>query len=107
MGLGLNASGPRVLRHIDPTVTFLSRAALQAFSSFQVSHVTAQLGQPPIHTERTELELLSSSCMPNAQWSSEIECTFLYRTPFVPRFWDSLCRASGETWRSLISIICG
>ena len=95
MGLGLNASGPRVLRHIDPTVTFMSRAALQAFSSFKVTHVGAQIGQPPIHTERTDLELLSSSCMPMPQWSSEIECTFLYRTPFVPRFWDSLCRMPG------------
>ncbi|KAH9925906.1 uncharacterized protein BXZ73DRAFT_103078 [Epithele typhae] len=94
MGLGLNASGPRVLRHIDPTVTFMSRSALQAFSCFKVSPVGAPLDQSPIHTERTELELLSSSCMPMPQWSTEIECTFLYRTQFIPRFWDSLCRTA-------------
>ncbi|RPD58115.1 hypothetical protein L226DRAFT_573265 [Lentinus tigrinus ALCF2SS1-7] len=93
MGLGLNASGPRVLRHIDPTVTFMSRAALQAYSSFKVTKTGSSAGEPPIHTERTDLELLSSSCMPGSQWSSEIECTFLYRTPFVPRFWESLCRS--------------
>ena len=96
MGLGLNASGPRVLRHIDPTVTFMSRAALQAYSSFKVMKVGA--GSSALHSEQTELELLSSSCMPGS-WSSEIECTFLYRTAFVPRFWDSLCRASGEYMR--------
>ncbi|KAI1786632.1 hypothetical protein LXA43DRAFT_50301 [Ganoderma leucocontextum] len=94
MGLGLNSSGPRVLRHIDPTVTFMSRAALQAYSCFKVMKAGSAPGQAPVHTERTELELLSSSCMPMPQWSSEIQCTFLYRTPFVPRFWDSLCRAS-------------
>lgn len=97
MGLGLNTSGPRVLRHIDPTVTFMSRAALQAYSSFKVMKIGA--GQQPIHCEQTELELLSSSCMPGSQWTTEIECTFLYRTPFVPRFWDSLCRASGAYMR--------
>lgn len=108
VGLGLNASGPRVLRHIDPTVTFMSRAALQAYSSFKVTKAgvssspvaahgeTAGAGEP-VHTEKTELELLSSSCMPGSQWSSEIECTFLYRTPFVPRFWEALCRAPGES----------
>ena len=96
MGLGLNSPGPRVLRHIDPTVTFMSRAALQAHSCFKVTKAGAIPGQAPVHTERTELELLSSSCMPMPQWSSEIQCTFLYRTPFVPRFWDSLCRSSGE-----------
>ena len=104
MGLGLNASGPRVLRHIDPTVTFMSRAALQAYSSFKVMKVGAAQGQPPIHSETTELELLSSSCMPGSQWSSEIECTFLYRTPFVPRYWDTLCRTSGEYMRRYLFI---
>ncbi|KAI0753543.1 hypothetical protein C8Q80DRAFT_1267926 [Daedaleopsis nitida] len=94
MGLGLNTSGPRVLRHIDPTVTFMSRAALQAYSSFKVMRSGVGSSQSPLHVERTDLELLSSSCMPGSQWSSEIECTFLYRTQFVPRFWDSLCRAS-------------
>ncbi|EJF57264.1 hypothetical protein DICSQDRAFT_183308 [Dichomitus squalens LYAD-421 SS1] len=94
MGLGLNSSGPRVLRQIDPAVTFMSRAALQAYSSFKVTKAGYAPGQAPIHTERTELELLSSSCMPMPQWSSEIECTFLYRTRFIPRFWDSLCRAA-------------
>ncbi|RDX43713.1 hypothetical protein OH76DRAFT_1179653 [Lentinus brumalis] len=93
-GLGLNASGPRVLRHIDPTVTFMSRAALQAYSSFKVTRAGSSAGEPPLHTETTDLELLSSSCMPGSQWSSEIECTFLYRTPFVPRFWESLCRSA-------------
>ncbi|KAI0628408.1 hypothetical protein C8Q77DRAFT_1068156 [Trametes polyzona] len=89
MGLGLNASGPRVLRHIDPSVTFMSRAPLAAHSSFKVT----KIGGGPIHTERTDLEMLSSSCMPMPQWPSEMECTFLYRTPFVPRFWETLCRS--------------
>ncbi|OSC98798.1 hypothetical protein PYCCODRAFT_1454194 [Trametes coccinea BRFM310] len=87
MGLGLNSSGPRVLRHIDPSVTFMSRAPLAAYSSFKVS----KKGVGQIHSERTELEMLSSSCMPMPQWPSEMECTFLYRTQFVPRFWETLC----------------
>ncbi len=105
-GLGLNASGPRVLRHIDPTVTFMSRAALQAYSSFKVTRAGSSAGEPPLHTETTDLELLSSSCMPGSQWSSEIECTFLYRTPFVPRFWESLCRSAGEYSVPFISVRC-
>ena len=92
MGLGLNASGPRVLRHIDPSVTFMSRAPLAAHSCFKVS----RLGAGHVHTERTELEMLSSSWMPMPQWPSEMECTFLYRTQFVPRFWETLCRAAGK-----------
>ena len=95
MGLGLTSSGPRGVRQIDPPVTFMSRAALQAYSSFKITKAGSAPGQAPIHTERTELELLSSSCMPMPQWSSEIECTFLYRTQFIPRFWNSLCRAAG------------
>ncbi|KAI8978183.1 hypothetical protein BD414DRAFT_509296 [Trametes punicea] len=87
MGLGLNSSGPRILRHIDPSVTFMSRAPLAAYSIFKVS----KKGAGAIHTERTELEMLSSSCMPMPQWPSEMECTFLYRTQFVPRFWETLC----------------
>ncbi|KAI0827628.1 TEA/ATTS domain family-domain-containing protein [Trametes gibbosa] len=90
MGLGLNSSGPRVLRHIDPSVTFMSRAPLAAYSSFKVS----KNGAGHIHTESTELEMLSSSCMPMPQWPSEMECTFLYRTQFVPRFWETLCRSA-------------
>ncbi|KAI0359290.1 hypothetical protein OH77DRAFT_1016361 [Trametes cingulata] len=92
MGLGLNASGPRVLRHIDPSVTFMSRAPLAAYSCFKVSRKGAGPGH--VHIERTELEMLSSSCMPMPQWPSEMECTFLYRTQFVPRFWETLCRSA-------------
>ncbi|OBZ65957.1 hypothetical protein A0H81_14140 [Grifola frondosa] len=80
------SSGPRTLRSIDPTVTFLARAPLAAQSAFRVLR-----GGVPVHAERTELELLSSSCMPAPQWPSEMECTFLYRTAFVPAFWDMLC----------------
>lgn len=96
MGLGLNTSGPRVLRHIDPSVTFMSRAPLTAYSTFRVS----KNGAANIHSEHTELEMLSSSCMPTAQWPSEMECTFLYRTQFVPRFWETLCRSAGEPARN-------
>ncbi|KAI0333257.1 hypothetical protein GY45DRAFT_1368512 [Cubamyces sp. BRFM 1775] len=101
MGLGLNASGPRVLRHIDPSVTFMSRAPLAAHSCFKVS----RLGAGHVHTERTELEMLSSSCMPMPQWPSEMECTFLYRTQFVPRFWETLCRAADPSVFSVVQEI--
>ncbi|KAL1940328.1 hypothetical protein VTO73DRAFT_8900 [Trametes versicolor] len=90
MGLGLNTSGPRVLRNIDPSVTFMSRTPLAAYSTFKVSKNHAG----HIHSERTELEMLSSSCMPAPQWPSEMECSFLYRTQFVPRFWETLCRSA-------------
>ncbi|KAI0764314.1 hypothetical protein BD413DRAFT_494797 [Trametes elegans] len=102
MGLGLNTSGPRVLRHIDPSVTFMSRAPLAAYSSFKVSRNGAG---GPIHVERTELEMLSSSCMPMPQWPSEMECTFLYRTQFVPRFWETLCRAADPSAYTVVQEI--
>ncbi|KAI0644880.1 hypothetical protein C8Q79DRAFT_911633 [Trametes meyenii] len=101
MGLGLNTSGPRVLRHIDPSVTFMSRAPLAAHSSFKVS----KNGTGHVHSERTELEMLSSSCMPMPQWPSEMECTFLYRTQFVPRFWETLCRSADPSTFTVVQEI--
>ena len=81
---------PRPLRVIDPTVTFRSASALTAHSSFRILYNGAV-----VHTEDTPLELRSSSCMPAAQFSSEMDCSYLYSTTLVPRFWRKLCDSSG------------
>lgn len=77
---------PRPLRAINPTVTFKSGSPLSAQSSFRV----LQNGSV-VHTETSDLELCSSSCMPAAEFPSDMECTFLYSTTLVPGFWSQLC----------------
>lgn len=93
------SSGPRSLRSIDPTVTFMSRSPLNAYSSFRVLRDGRE-----VHTERSELNMRSSSVMPTPQWPSEMECTFWYTTAFVPQYWEHLCASSGKSIWNLVSL---
>ncbi|OCH90554.1 hypothetical protein OBBRIDRAFT_793217 [Obba rivulosa] len=73
--------GPRPLRAIDPTVTFLAQSPLAAYTRFRVLHA----GQT-VHQECAEFTLCASSC-------PEVEHTFLYRTRLVPGYWHVLCES--------------
>lgn len=90
---GFAYNTPRPLRVIDPTVTFRAATALTAHSSFRVLYNGAV-----IHNEDAPLELRSTSCMPAAQYSSEMDCSYLYSTTLVPRFWRKLCESSGTSF---------
>ncbi|GBE80894.1 hypothetical protein SCP_0306150 [Sparassis crispa] len=94
------SSTPRTLRSIDPTVTFMSRTPLTAYSSFRVLQNDRR-----VHEERTELELCSSSCMPAPVWGAPMECTFLYKTLFVPQFWQRLCDCNDPTSYTIVQEI--
>ncbi|KAK7691360.1 hypothetical protein QCA50_004758 [Cerrena zonata] len=83
---GTSSHIPRPLRAINPTVTFKAGSPLSAQSSFRVMKDSSV-----VHTETTDLDLCSSSCMPAAEFPSEMECTFLYSTTLVPRYWSQLC----------------
>jgi transcriptional enhancer factor len=74
---------PRSLWTIDPTVTFRSSSAINAYSTFNVS-----LNDVLIHTESTELKLLDSH--------PEGDDALLYSTPMVPRFWKTICQSDGK-----------
>ncbi|KAI0915322.1 hypothetical protein AcV5_003826 [Taiwanofungus camphoratus] len=87
-----HTAGARPLRAIDPTITFVSRTPLSGYAAFRVAR-----GARTVHTERTPLELLSSHCVPAPVWPSQMECQFLYRTPFVPGFWAHLCECGDPT----------
>ncbi|KAH8103614.1 hypothetical protein BXZ70DRAFT_742591 [Cristinia sonorae] len=91
---------PRPLRAIDSTVTFRSGTPIQAYSAFRVlknGHC--------IHTEDTELDMRSSSCMPAQQWLSEMECIFYYSTRLVPRYWRTLCEMHDLSTYSIVQNI--
>ena len=92
---------PRPLRAINPTVTFKAGSPLSAQSSFRVMKDSSV-----IHTETTDLDLCSSSCMPAAEFPSEMECTFLYSTTLVPRYWPQLCECLGMCFSETLSHRC-
>ncbi|KZT04855.1 uncharacterized protein LAESUDRAFT_727724 [Laetiporus sulphureus 93-53] len=107
---------PRPLRALDPTVTFVSRCALQhAYSAFRVvrrdmAHSSGMgngtlHGQAQVFAERTDLMLHSSSMTPARVWPSQMECSFLYRTPFVPGFWRALVECGDPTPYTIVQDI--
>ncbi|KAI0079831.1 hypothetical protein K474DRAFT_475719 [Panus rudis PR-1116 ss-1] len=85
---GTTLNTPRPLRVINPTVTFKSATPLTAQSVFKVFH-----NGTIVHTETTEFQLCSSSCLPQSPWSSQVECSFLYSTTLVPQYWQRLCES--------------
>ncbi|EKM53560.1 uncharacterized protein PHACADRAFT_259985 [Phanerochaete carnosa HHB-10118-sp] len=78
----------RPVRAISNTVTFRSSTAVHGESR---SHVLKD--GVVVHSETTELQMQSSSCMP-APYSSDMECVFLYTTKLVPHYWPTLCNAT-------------
>ncbi|KAH7929559.1 hypothetical protein BV22DRAFT_1029416 [Leucogyrophana mollusca] len=85
------SNSPRLIRNIDPTVTFVSQSTMTAKSSYIVL-----LDGAPIHSEDTRLQCVGPyvppSGMPNASDSS-----LLYSTTLVPKFWETLCNSSDPT----------
>lgn len=98
---GTHSHIPRPLRAINPTVTFKAGSPLSAQSSFRVMKDSSV-----VHTETTDLDLCSSSCMPAAEFPSEMECTFLYSTTLVPRYWSQLCECLGTCFSFTMSHRC-
>ncbi|EMD32904.1 hypothetical protein CERSUDRAFT_118346 [Gelatoporia subvermispora B] len=92
--------GPRALRAIDPTVTFLARAPVTAHAAFRV----LRAGQA-VHEERAELRMCGTSCTPQARPFAEMECTFLYKTRLVPAFWAVLCESRDPTQYTVVQDI--
>ncbi|KAL4249143.1 TEC1 family protein [Abortiporus biennis] len=72
-------SDPSSSGHRSPT-------AIDAQSCFVV-----RLNNTRVHTETTKLDQRSNSLMPAPQWPYEPECSFLYSTTLVPRYWKQLC----------------
>ncbi|THH31736.1 hypothetical protein EUX98_g2464 [Antrodiella citrinella] len=72
--------GPRLLRHIDPTVTFTSPTPVSCYSSF----IVMKDGQF-VCSELTSVD----ECQPMASGSST--SAFVYRTMLVPKVWAQLC----------------
>lgn len=85
------SSGARPLRAIDPTVTFMSRTLLHAHAR-SAFRVYVRDSERVVYTEKTELSLRSSSCLPSPGFA-QMECSYLYSTAFVPGYWDRLCNS--------------
>ena len=79
------ALGPRMLRAIDPTVTFTSPTPVTCYSSF----IVMKDGQF-FCSDVTPVE----ECQPRASGSSAP--AFMYRTRLVPKIWAQLCESEGE-----------
>ncbi len=77
--------GPRPLRHIDPTVTFLSSTQVPCFSSFDVLKDGVVVSS----------EVAPAEWIPMASTSTSSAPSFLCRTTLVPKFWPRLCEYEG------------
>lgn len=77
--------GPRLLRNIDPTVTFTSPTPVACYSSFIVTKHDQIWA-----TDVTPVE----ECQPAASGSAAP--AFMYRTSLVPKLWAQLCESEGE-----------
>ena len=75
---------PRVLREIDPTVTLMSQTAISAQSHFAV-HTDDGI----VFSETTTLQPLDLSHAPTTNG-------FLYKTPLVPGFWETILGKPGK-----------
>ncbi|KAH8105082.1 hypothetical protein BXZ70DRAFT_503765 [Cristinia sonorae] len=76
------AMGPRMLRDINPTVTFTASSPFSCYSSF----IVAKDGNV-VSSEVTPVE----ECQPLPSGSSAP--AFLYRTTLVPKVWAQLCES--------------
>ncbi|KAH9915512.1 uncharacterized protein B0H18DRAFT_959316 [Fomitopsis serialis] len=85
-GPSTGPQAPRPMRAIDPTVTFISRTALQAYASVRV----VRDGRT-VWAEKTALTFRDSSVVPAPVYPAQMECTLLYSTEVVPGFWGHLC----------------
>ena len=79
---------PRLLRDIDPTVTFLAHSVSNARSYF-----TVHSGERLIFSESTTLELVN----PDDPKSSNVD-GILYKTLLVPGFWDTISQSPGMSF---------
>ncbi|RPD64419.1 hypothetical protein L227DRAFT_608080 [Lentinus tigrinus ALCF2SS1-6] len=82
-----------VLRHIDPTVTFVSQAAVHVYSSIKLTYPWCSANEPRFGRSSTDLDVLPNGYMPRSEWPGDIEYTVLYRMPFASRFSESLCHS--------------
>lgn len=76
--------GPRPLRNIDPTLTFMSHTQRPCFSSFDVLKDGIL-----VHSEISSVEWCPTP-------SASSQTSFLCRTNLVPKFWPRLCECDGE-----------
>ncbi|TFY64959.1 hypothetical protein EVJ58_g2266 [Rhodofomes roseus] len=83
---------PRPMRAIDPTVTFISRSALQAYASVRV----VRDGRT-VWLEKTALSFRDSNVLPARVYPAQMECQLLYSTEVVPGFWGQLCEYGDPT----------
>ena len=73
---------PRRLQEIDPTITLMSQTVTAA-----QSHYTVYQDNSVVSSESTPLELLDPQ--------SSGDASFLYKTPLVPAFWETISQSSG------------
>ncbi|KAK1221040.1 hypothetical protein PQX77_016158 [Marasmius sp. AFHP31] len=79
---------PRSIQELDPTLTFTSYSSLDrsARSFFEVHHSRKQL----VHREDCPLQ-------PSQLSGADEEGRYLYSTPLVPGFWDTICNDADPT----------
>lgn len=74
--------GPRLLRNIDPTVTFTSAQPVACYSRFEVRREGRVVSREETRVEETSVE--GDGGM------------FVYRTMLAPGVWRQLCESEGE-----------
>lgn len=81
------ALGPRPLRNIDPTVTFMALNHISCYSDFVV-----RKDGIAVHKETAPVDWA-----PTPSTSATSPPSFLCRTTLVPKFWPHLCEYEGTS----------